>query len=251
MADLFENPLGLDGFEFIEFSAPEKGLLEPVFERMGFSRIARHRSKDVDLWRQGEINLIANYEPKSSAAYFAAEHGPSACGMAFRGRDARLADAHLLEKGAEPVAVQTGPMELHIPAIRGIGGAILYLVDRYADDGQPGSLRWASPFERGDNPEAHRSFCSSHAAAGFALMGLGLTCGPVWRRRWFLIGLVSGAVIGAGRIMQGGHYLSDIVFSFYAVWLTSELVAYAFKRYDLAQLPPHHPARIGPRRPLR
>ena len=70
MADLFENPLGLDGFEFIEFSAPEKGLLEPVFERMGFSRIARHRSKDVDLWRQGEINLIANYEPKSPAAYF-------------------------------------------------------------------------------------------------------------------------------------------------------------------------------------
>jgi 4-hydroxyphenylpyruvate dioxygenase len=83
MADVFDNPLGLDGFEFIEFSAPEKGLLEPVFERMGFSRIARHRSKDVDLWRQGEINLIANYEPQSPAAYFAAEHGPSACGMAM------------------------------------------------------------------------------------------------------------------------------------------------------------------------
>ena len=65
MADVFDNPLGLDGFEFIEFSAPEKGLLEPVFERMGFSRIARHRSKDVDLWRQGEINLIANYEPQA------------------------------------------------------------------------------------------------------------------------------------------------------------------------------------------
>jgi 4-hydroxyphenylpyruvate dioxygenase len=79
MTGLFDNPLGLDGFEFIEFSAPEKGLLEPVFERMGFSRIARHRSKDVDLWRQGEINLIANYETKSPAAYFAAEHGPSEC----------------------------------------------------------------------------------------------------------------------------------------------------------------------------
>ena len=79
MADLFDNPLGLDGFEFVEFSAPEKGMLEPVFERMGFTRIARHRSKDVALWRQGDINLIANYEPKSPAAYFAAEHGPSAC----------------------------------------------------------------------------------------------------------------------------------------------------------------------------
>jgi|TARA_R110002126_G_scaffold44671_2_gene127036 4-hydroxyphenylpyruvate dioxygenase len=131
VADLFENPVGLDGFEFVEFCAPEKGVLEPVFEVMGFSRIAQHRSKDVHLWRQGGINLIINYEPKSAAWYFAREHGPSACGMAFRVRDARQAYAWLLEKGAEPVHVETGPMELHIPAIRGIGGAILYLVDRY------------------------------------------------------------------------------------------------------------------------
>jgi 4-hydroxyphenylpyruvate dioxygenase len=133
MADLFENPLGLDGFEFIEFSAPEKGLLEPVFERMGFSRIARHRSKDVDLWRQGEINLIANYEPKSPAAYFAAEHGPSACGMAFRVKNARVAYDAAIARGAEPVETRTGPMELRLPAIRGIGGAMIYLVDRYGD----------------------------------------------------------------------------------------------------------------------
>jgi 4-hydroxyphenylpyruvate dioxygenase len=133
MADLFENPLRLDGFEFIEFSAPEKGLLEPVFERMGFSRIARHRSKDVDLWRQGEINLIANYEPKSPAAYFAAEHGPSACGMAFRVKNARVAYDEAIARGAEPVETRTGPMELRLPAIRGIGGAMIYLVDRYGD----------------------------------------------------------------------------------------------------------------------
>mgnify|MGYP000158846210 FL=1 len=133
MADLFENPLGLDGFEFIEFSAPEKGLLEPVFERMGFSRIARHRSKDVDLCRQGEINLIANYEPKSPAAYFAAEHGPSACGMAFRVKNARVAYDEAIARGAEPVETRTGPMELRLPAIRGIGGAMIYLVDRYGD----------------------------------------------------------------------------------------------------------------------
>ena len=133
MTDLFDNPLGLDGFEFIEFSAPEKGLLEPVFERMGFSRIARHRSKDVDLWRQGEINLIANYEPKSPAAYFAAEHGPSACGMAFRVKNARLAYDEAIARGAEPVETRTGPMELRLPAIRGIGGAMIYLVDRYGD----------------------------------------------------------------------------------------------------------------------
>lgn len=131
MADLFENPAGLDGFEFIEFSAPEKGMLEPVFETMGFEKIARHRSKDVELWRQGKINLITNYEPKSAAWYFAREHGPSACGMGFRVKNAAAAYTHLLDQGAEPVKVETGPMELHIPGIRGIGNSIIYLIDRY------------------------------------------------------------------------------------------------------------------------
>ncbi|MEL6237361.1 MAG: 4-hydroxyphenylpyruvate dioxygenase [Pseudomonadota bacterium] len=130
--DLFENPAGLDGFEFVEFCAPEKGILEPVFETMGFTLVARHRSKDVHLWRQGGINLIVNYEPRSAAWYFAQEHGPSACGMAFRVRNAANAYDHLIEAGAEPVINAPGPMELSIPAIRGIGGAILYLVDRYA-----------------------------------------------------------------------------------------------------------------------
>ena len=131
MANLFDNPLGLDGFEFIEFCAPEKGLLEPVFQRTGFTQIARHRSKDVHLWRQGGINLIANYEPRSPAAYFAAEHGPSACGMAWRVRDAARAYGVAIERGAEPVEIRTGPMELRLPAIRGIGGSIIYLIDRY------------------------------------------------------------------------------------------------------------------------
>jgi len=133
MTDLFENPLGLDGFEFVEFCAPEKGLLERTFTRMGFTRVARHRSKDVQLWRQGGINLIANYEPRSPAAYFAAEHGPSACGMGWRVHDAAKAYAAAIERGAEPVEVQTGPMELRLPAIRGIGGSIIYLIDRYGD----------------------------------------------------------------------------------------------------------------------
>ncbi|MGH6786659.1 MAG: 4-hydroxyphenylpyruvate dioxygenase [Novosphingobium sp.] len=134
MADLFDNPLGLDGFEFVEFCAPEKGVLEPVFAAMGFTRIARHRSKDVELWRQGEINLIANYQPRSPAAYFAAEHGPSACGMGWRVRDAAKAYAEAIARGAEPVELKTGPMELNLPAIRGIGGSIIYLIDRYGDE---------------------------------------------------------------------------------------------------------------------
>ena len=91
MADLFDNPAGLDGFEFIEFSAPEKGMIEPILETIGMTKIAKHRSKDVELWRQGDINIITNYEPKSPAWYFSREHGPSACGMAFRVRNAKEA----------------------------------------------------------------------------------------------------------------------------------------------------------------
>ena len=134
MTDLFENPVGLDGFEFIEFSAPEKGHLERVFSAMGFTHVANHRTKDVSLWRQGGINLIANYEPRSAAWYFAREHGASACGMGFRVKNAVHAYEYLLAQGAEPVSVNTGPMELRLPAIRGIGNAIIYLIDRYGDE---------------------------------------------------------------------------------------------------------------------
>ncbi len=133
MADLFENPMGLMGFEFVEFASPIPQLLEPLFERMGFTLVARHRSKDVVLYRQGEINFIVNREPRSIAAYFAAEHGPSACGLAFRVKDAHLAYNRALELGAQPIDIPTGPMELRLPAIKGIGGAPLYLIDRFED----------------------------------------------------------------------------------------------------------------------
>jgi len=133
MADLFENPMGLMGFEFVEFASPEPNVLEPVFEQLGFSRIATHRSKDVALYRQGEINFIVNNEPESVASYFAAEHGPSACGMAFRVRDSHKAYERALELGAQPVELPPGPMELRLPAIKGIGGAPLYLIDRFGD----------------------------------------------------------------------------------------------------------------------
>lgn len=132
--DLFDNPMGLDGFEFIEFASPKSGVLEPIFETMGFSKVAVHRSKDVDLYRQGDINFIINREPKSLAAYFAAEHGASACGMAFRVKDATKAYQRALDKGAQPLSNEPGPMELNIPAIKGIGGAPIYLIDRYGDE---------------------------------------------------------------------------------------------------------------------
>lgn len=131
MADLCDNPMGLTGFEFIEYASPIPGVLEPVFEALGFTKVARHRSKDVILYRQGGINFIINNEPHSDAAYFAAEHGPSACGMAFRVKNAQHAYQRALELGAQAVEIPTGPMELRLPAIKGIGGAPLYLIDRF------------------------------------------------------------------------------------------------------------------------
>jgi 4-hydroxyphenylpyruvate dioxygenase len=104
-----------------------------VFEKLGFTLVARHRSKDVVLYRQGGINFIVNREPKSPAAYFAAEHGPCACGLAFRVKDSHKAYELALERGAQPLEMATGPMELRLPAIKGIGGAPLYLIDRFEE----------------------------------------------------------------------------------------------------------------------
>jgi len=131
MADLFENPMGLDGFEFVEFASPVPGLLEPVFEMMGFTAVAKHRSKKATLYRQGGINFILNEEKNCYASYFADEHGPCACGMAFRVKDSHKAYELALSQGAQPIEIPTGPMELRLPAVKGIGGAPLYLIDRY------------------------------------------------------------------------------------------------------------------------
>ena len=134
MKDLpLANPMGLDGFEFVEFASPESDLLDGVFRQLGFEAVARHRSKEVTLYRQGGINFIVNRERRSQAGHFAEEHGPGACGMAFRVHNAQKAYARALELGAQPIDMPTGPMELRLPAIRAIGGAALYLIDRYAD----------------------------------------------------------------------------------------------------------------------
>ncbi|TWB38193.1 4-hydroxyphenylpyruvate dioxygenase [Nitrospirillum pindoramense] len=129
--DLWENPLGTDGFEFVEYTAEDTEALGRLFEAMGFTKVARHRSKNVVLYRQGDINFIVNAEPDSLAQRFAREHGPSACAMAFRVKDAGEALKHAVAQGAKEVKGTVGPMELNIPAIEGIGGSLLYLVDRY------------------------------------------------------------------------------------------------------------------------
>ena len=128
-----QNPMGTDGFEFVEYTAPDPHLLRTLFERLGFPVVARHRSKNVTLHRQGDINFIINAEPDSFAQAFARKHGPSACAMAFRVKDAAFAYRRALELGAKPGPATAGPMELNIPSIEGIGGSLIYLVDRYGD----------------------------------------------------------------------------------------------------------------------
>ena len=129
--DLWDNPLGTDGFEFIEYAAPDPAALGRLFEQMGFTAIAKHRSKNVLLYRQGEINFIVNAEPASFAQSFARVHGPSICAIAFRVKDAAYAYRKCVENGAWGVENHPGPMELNIPAIKGIGDSLIYLVDRY------------------------------------------------------------------------------------------------------------------------
>jgi len=155
MTDIFENPMGLDGFEFVEFASPEPGILEPVFEVLGFSAVAKHRSKNVTLYRQGNINFIINAEPGSYASYFAEEHGPCACGMAFRVADSHKAYELALNRGAQPIEIPTGPMELRLPAIKGIGGAPLYLIDRYED----GKSIYDIDFEFFEGVDRHPAGC--------------------------------------------------------------------------------------------
>jgi 4-hydroxyphenylpyruvate dioxygenase len=127
----WDNPMGTDGFEFIEYAAPDPIALGKLFESMGFAAVARHRTKNVTLYRQGEINFIINAEPDSFAQRFARLHGPSICAIAFRVQDAAHAYARALELGAWGFDSKSGPMELNIPAIKGIGDSLLYFVDRW------------------------------------------------------------------------------------------------------------------------
>ena len=131
MGRVDRNFIGTDGFEFVEFTAADVADLDRVFRQLGFRIAARHRSKQVTLYRQGEVNFIVNAEPDSFAQAFARVHGPSACAFAIRVDDSAAAFARALDLGAKPYHGPVGPMELNIPAIMGIGNSLIYLVDRY------------------------------------------------------------------------------------------------------------------------
>jgi 4-hydroxyphenylpyruvate dioxygenase len=138
----WDNPLGIQGYEFIEFASPDPAALGRTLERLGFAAIARHRHKAVKLYRQGEMNFIVDAEPDSFATRYASEYGLSICAIGIRVNDAAAAFARALEAGAWPFeGGAVGPMELNIPAIQGIGQSILYFIDRWrGKEGRPGDV---------------------------------------------------------------------------------------------------------------
>jgi 4-hydroxyphenylpyruvate dioxygenase len=157
--------MGTDGFEFIEYAAPDPVAMGRLFEQMGFRAIARHRHKDVVLYRQGGINFIVNAEPHSFAQRFARLHGPSICAIAFRVDDAGAAYRRALDLGAWGFDSQSGPMELNIPAIKGIGDSLIYFVDRWrGKGGRNGGIGDISIYDVDFEPLAGTT--GEHAGAG-------------------------------------------------------------------------------------
>ncbi len=131
MLQSVKNPLGTDGFEFIEFATQDTHTLDKTLKLLGFSKIARHRSKDVVLYRQGNINFIVNHEAGSFAQSFARVHGPSVCAFGLRVKNASEAYQACVKNGAKSYHGDIGPMELNLPSIYGIGDSLLYFNDRY------------------------------------------------------------------------------------------------------------------------
>lgn len=145
------NPAGTDGFEFVEFAHPEPAELEALFERMGYVPVARHRTKNITVWRQGDINYILNAESGSFADRFVAEHGPCAPSMAWRVVDAQKAFDHAVSKGAVPY--KGNDKTLDVPAIIGIGGSLLYFIDKYGAKGSAYDEEFKWLGERDPKPE--------------------------------------------------------------------------------------------------
>lgn len=132
IADL-SNPLGLQGIEFVEYATARPQAFGQVLELMGFRPIARHRSREVLLYRQGDMNVIVNAHAASAAGAAQADRPPWLAALALRVRDAAAAHRRVIDLGAWEVPVQVAPMELHIPAIHGVGTSRIYFVDRHRE----------------------------------------------------------------------------------------------------------------------
>lgn len=156
------NPMGTDGFEFVEYAHPEPRALHDLFRAMGFSAVARHRTKAITVYRQGDVNYLVNEEPGSHGHRFVAAHGPCAPAMAFRVVDAKAAFDRAIALGAEPADPADGEKTLDVPAIKGIGGSLLYFVETYGAKGSPyeAEFEWLSG--RDPRPEGLGLFYLDH-----------------------------------------------------------------------------------------
>lgn len=135
-----DNPAGTDGFAFVEFAHPDPTELSSLMQTMGFTAIARHKNRDVTVWRQGDICCLANAEPTSYAATFCAKHGPSAVGMGWHVVSPQHAYERSLKLGAKPAPARADKRAIDAPAIEGIGGSVIYFVPQQSD-------RWLEEFD--------------------------------------------------------------------------------------------------------
>ncbi|NPU12024.1 4-hydroxyphenylpyruvate dioxygenase [Bradyrhizobium sp. 83002] len=157
-----DNPMGTDGFEFVEYAHPDAGELHALFKLMGFAPVARHKTKAITLYRQGDINYLVNEEPGSHGHDFVAAHGPCAPSMAFRVVDAKKAYARAIALGAEPADLPAAQKTLDVPALKGIGGSLLYLVDRYGAKGSAYDLEFEWTGARDPRPAGSGLYYIDH-----------------------------------------------------------------------------------------
>ena len=157
-----QNPMGTDGFEFVEYAHPEPEALHHLFRSMGFEAVARHKTKAITLYRQGDVNYLVNEEPGSHGREFVGKHGPCAPSMAFRVVDAKHAYERALSLGAEPADPADGAKTLDVPAVKGIGGSLLYFVDTYGGKGSPYEAEFEWTGARDPAPEGRGLFYLDH-----------------------------------------------------------------------------------------
>jgi 4-hydroxyphenylpyruvate dioxygenase len=161
-----DNPMGTDGFEFVEYAHAKPEQLHALFKLMGYAPVARHKTKNITVYRQGDINYLINEEPGTHGFEFVGKHGPCAPSMAFRVVDAQQAYERALSLGAEPAGIESAQKTLDVPAIKGIGGSLLYFVDRYRAQNSDKGSAYDSEFEwtaaKNPRPEGAGLFYLDH-----------------------------------------------------------------------------------------
>jgi 4-hydroxyphenylpyruvate dioxygenase len=157
-----DNPMGTDGFEFVEYAHSDPKQLHALFKLMGYVPVARHRTRKITVYRQGDINYLVNEQPGTHGFAFVAAHGPCAPSMAFRVVDAKAAYQRALSLGAEPADIPAAQKILDVAAIRGIGGSLLYFVDRYGAKGSAYDAEFDWLAENNPRPEGAGLFYLDH-----------------------------------------------------------------------------------------